>query len=351
MVTQAEQLVGRTIDNGWVVDRLLAKPVDETGGYFSVQYVAKKGDEECFLKAIDIEKAIFQSGSVQFTQILQEQMNSYEYEKQLLEYCKSHSTSKIVLIKGSGIIQNPPTGFPVPYLTFDLADGNVKHYIKFQNDLDFAWKLKSLHDIASGLQQLHNINIIHQDVKPSNILQFKDDSKLTDLGRSKCQVLNGPYDNMDFSGDTTYAPLEIQPGFTFLQPNDWYDRNLAMDSYLLGNLMTYYFTGLNMTSLVISKLRAYGISMISTFAERKSYLDHSFNESLEDVRQCIRYPEFNNEIVTMISELCNPDPTKRNEPKTLRQVGNNYALYRYITKLDLLSNKASIKIRKNGCIS
>lgn len=86
MATQAEQLVGRSIDNGWVIDRLLAKPVDETGGYFSVQYIAKRGEEECFLKAIDIEKAIFQSGliGIQFTQILQEQMNSYEYEKKIV---------------------------------------------------------------------------------------------------------------------------------------------------------------------------------------------------------------------------------------------------------------------------
>ena len=104
---------------------------------------------------------------------------------------------------------NPNGMIPVPYLTFELADGNIKHYVKFQNDLDFSWKLKSLHDVANGLQQLHNIEIIHQDVKPSNILQFRDDSKLTDLDRSKCKSKKGPYDNYCFSGDKTYAPIEI----------------------------------------------------------------------------------------------------------------------------------------------
>lgn len=353
MATQAEHLTGKTIPNGWVIDHMIPKPSDETGGYFSVQYIAKRGDEECFLKAIDVEKAVFNSGAsgLRFTQVLQEQMNSYEYEKDLLEYCKCHATDKIVLVRESGIIQDSPTSFPVPYLTFDLADGNVKHYIKFQNDLDFAWKLKSLHDIANGLQQLHNINIMHQDVKPSNILQFKDDSKLTDLGRSKCRDLKGPYDNMDFSGDQTYAPMEIFNEFSFMQPNDWYDRNLAMDSYLLGNLMTFYFTGLNMTALVLDKLKAMGITIAGTYQERKAYLDRCFNESLEDVRNSIHYLDYKDQIVTMISELCNPDPTKRNDPKTLAQAGNKYALYRYITKLDLLSNRTSIKLRKDGCIS
>lgn len=349
MSTIAENLIGTAIEDGWTIDRKILKPADETGGNFSVQYIAKRGKEECFLKAIDIQKAIFNSGSTDFTKILQEQLDSYNYEKELLEYCKNHSTSKIVLIKGSGIINTG--GFPVPYLTFDLADGNVKQYVKFQNDLDFAWKLKSLHDIANGLQQLHNINIIHQDVKPSNILQFSDDSKLTDLGRSKCPDLHGPYDGMIFSGDTTYAPIEASLAFSFLQPSEWYDRNLAMDSYLLGNLMTFYFTGLNMTSLIIDKFRIYGFTGSGTLIERKAYLDNAFNESLEEIRSSIHYPDYRDIIVGMIGELCNPDPTKRNDEITLRQAGNNYALHRYISKLDLLSKRASIKLRKDGSIS
>lgn len=350
MVTEAELLIGKTIENGWTISKKIEKPSDETGGHFSVQYIAERGDEQCFLKAVDIQRAIFGDGTgsfpADFTKVLQEQMDSYEYEKTLLEYCKNHATSKIVLIKESGVIRDG--SFPVPYLTFDLADGNVKHYVKFQNDLDFAWKLQSLHDIANGLQQLHNIHIIHQDVKPSNILQFKDESKLTDLGRSKCPDLKGPYDGMVFSGDIGYAPLEIYKEFAFLQPKDWYDRNLAMDSYLLGNLMTFYFTGLNMTALIKDEFAKVGLSPICTLIERKSYLDNAFYSALEKIRESIHYADFVEPIVSMISELCNPDPTKRNDPKTLSEAGSNYALYRYITKLDFLSKKASVKLKKDG---
>ena len=354
MSTFAENLIGITIENGWRITEKISKHPDETGGHFSAQYIAvNNSDKKCFLKAIDIEKAILQSGKIglEFTKVLQKQMDNYNYERELLEYCKANSTSKIVLVKDYGIIQNPNGVIPVPYLTFDLADGNVKHYIRFQDDLDFSWKLKSLHDIATGLQQLHNIDIIHQDIKPSNILQFKDDSKLTDLGRSKCKSKKGPYDDLVYSGDKTYAPIEIFKEFSFLQPSDWYDRNLAMESYLLGNLITFYFTGLNMTALIVNKLGAFGFSYTCTFQERKAYLDRCFNESLEEIRTSICYPEFADSIVSMISELCNPDPTRRNDAKTLRERGSNYSLYRYITKLDLLSNKAAIKLRKNGSIN
>ncbi|WP_288744806.1 protein kinase [uncultured Bacteroides sp.] len=354
MSTFAENLIGITIENNWMITEKISKHPDETGGNFSAQYIAvNEAGDKCFLKAIDIEKAILQSGVIglEFTKILQEQMNNYNYERELLEYCKANSTSKIVLIKEYGVINNPHGMIPVPYLTFDLADGNVKHYIKFQEDLDFSWKLKSLHDIANGLQQLHNIEIIHQDIKPSNILQFNDDSKLTDLGRSKCKSKKGPYDDLIYSGDRTYAPIEIYKEFSFLQPTDWYDRNLAMESYLLGNLITFYFTGLNMTALIINKLGTLGISDTTTLKERKAYLDRCFNDSLEEIRTSIHYHDFADPIVTMISELCNPDPTRRNDEKTLRERGSNYSLYRYITKLDYLSNKASIKLRKNGSIN
>ena len=106
-----------------------------------------------------------------------------------------------------------------------------------------------------------------------------------------------------------------------------------------------------MTALIVNKLGALGVSETSSIQERKAYLDRCFHESLEDIRSSIHYRDFADPIVTMISELCNPDPTKRNDEKTLKERGSNYSLYRYITKLDYLSNKASIKLRKNGSIN
>ena len=56
--------------------------------------------------------------------------------------------------------------------------------------MDYAWKSKSLHDIAVGIEQLHSMQVIHQNLKPSNIFQFEKESKISDIGKSK--MFTGP---------------------------------------------------------------------------------------------------------------------------------------------------------------
>lgn len=353
MNTHAHQLEGMTLENGLQIIKKISKSADETGGNFSVQYIAQEATgEKCFLKAIDIEKPILRGRAigVAFAELLKQQMDMYTYELKLLELCKEHYTSNVVKARMSDLIYFEDSVIPVPYLTFDLADGNIKQYIKFHDEVDFVWKLKSLHDIFVGVEQLHNAGIIHQDLKPSNIVQFRDDSKLTDLGRSKCTSIKGPYDSYDFSGDPSYRPIETYEEFAFLQPKEWLDKNLAIDSYMLGNLIVYYFTGLNMTSMLTYKLRSLGGALLGTKEERKAYLERFFNDSVEEIKRAIEYPEYAKEIGRMVHELCNPDPNERADARTLASRGSNYALHRYMTRLDVLYHKASLNLKHYGSI-
>ena len=354
-MTHAHLLVGMTLDGGLKVIQKLSKPLGETGGAFSVQYIAQDPSrEKLFLKAIDIEAPILRSRilGTDFAEELKDQMDRYTFELKLLERCKEHYTSNVVKARDTGLIHFDDTYIPVPYFTFDLADGNVKRYLKFHGEVDFVWKLKSLHDIFVGVEQLHNAKIIHQDLKPSNIVQFKNDSKLTDLGRSKCEEIAGPYDKLAFSGDPAYAPIEVYEGFDFLQPKEWTNKNLAIDSYMLGNLIAFYFTGLNMSALMISKLQMLGpIILFGTNEEKRGYVENFYNESIEQVKQAIEYPEYAKEIGQMVKELCNPDPNKRADEKTIASRGSTYALHRYITRLDVLYRKASLSLKKNGTIN
>ena len=345
MATKAFRLVGETLPGGWTLTEKYTKGDGDTGGNFSVQYKAEKGGKDYFVKVIDIEKALQGRNLMDLTNVLQQQLKAFDYERELLEKCRDHSLSKVVrVIEASLIPMDAGNPYPVPFLVFEKADGNIREYIRFQDEVDFAWKLKSLHDVATGIEQLHSVQVIHQDLKPSNILQFKEESKISDLGRSKTYTQDGLYDKMMVSGDRTYAPLEIYPQFAFLRPAEWLDMNLAMDSYELGNLMTFYFSGLNMTALLIDKLKKIGMTTSTTNEEMKSYLDICFEQCVEEVKNCIEYNEFKKDIRLMISQLCNPDPNKRGDPKTIRERGSNYALHRYITKLDLLKRRADIKI-------
>jgi serine/threonine protein kinase len=354
IMTKAYHLSGVTLPGGWLLKDMYTKSAGATGGYFSVQYKAEREGKEYFVKVIDVEKALRRVDVMEFAKELQRQMEAFTYEKDLLEKCRDRSLSKVVrVIDASMIPIDSQNVYPIPFLVFEKADGNIREYISFQNAVDFAWKLKSLHDIATGIEQLHSIEVIHQDLKPSNILQFEKESKIADLGRSKTFSQNGMYDKMLIAGDRTYAPLEIFDEFAFLRPVEWLDMNLAMDSYELGNLMTFYFTGMNMTAMLIERLKKIGIAVGSTQHEMRSYLDVCYNDCIETIKAGIEYDEFKEDIGLMIYQLCNPDPNKRNDPKTLKERGSNYILRRYITKLDLLQHKAELMVKgvkKDGTV-
>lgn len=348
-ITKAHLLTGITLPGGWYLNKKHTKDKDGTGGFFSVQYEAENNGKEYFVKVIDVEKSLKRVHLTDFSKELQSQIEAFNYEKDLLEKCRDHALSKVVRIIDANMLPvDASNTYPIPFLVFEKADGNVREFIKFQNDVDFAWKLKSLHDIAVGIEQLHSIQVIHQDLKPSNILQFKDESKLSDLGRSKTFSGNGIYDKLVMAGDRAYAPLEALPQFAFLRPSEWLDMNLAMDSYELGNLMVFYFSDLNMTALLLNKLNKIGLTDHTTQQEMKSYIEVCYAQCIDEIKRGIEYDEFREEIGLMINQLCNPDPNKRGDPKTLRERGSNYALHRYVAKLDLLKGKAERMIKRNG---
>lgn len=345
MANPTLQLKGRLLPNGWLVKELIAKGENDTGGHFSVQYEVEKEGKRFFLKAIDIYRTLQDVPLPNITTKLDEQLSIYNFEKQLLMYCRDHHTSKIALIVDSGEVRLEGELIPVPYLIFEMANGNARDFVRFSNDSDFVWKMKSLHDIAVGLMQLHKIGIFHQDVKPSNILVYNDSSsKLTDLGRSKCTALDGPFDSFTFSGDRTYAPIEILPSFSFLTTGATYNKDYAIDLYLLGNLMTYYLTGLNMSALIINNIHKYGMS--SKIDEMQSFLKRAFMESVEEVRHCIYYEEFIEPLVELVTSLCNPFPDKRGDSEN----GKKYTLERIVSKLNLLMVRAEINFKRYGYI-
>jgi eukaryotic-like serine/threonine-protein kinase len=131
---------------------------------------------------------------------------------------------------GTAVVDNGPLG-RVPYIIFELAEGDARSHLAALSSVDVAWKLRSLHDTATGLRQLHTAGIAHQDLKPSNILVIGGASKLADLGRASHASISGPSDEVVFAGDNAYAPPElmyghVDPGFAA--------RRFGADFYLLG---------------------------------------------------------------------------------------------------------------------
>ncbi|MBL7791195.1 MAG: protein kinase family protein [Saprospiraceae bacterium] len=344
----ANALKGKQLKNGWTVTKKIEPKPGSTGGFFSVCYVVNNGEKEAFLKALNFNAffQMFKGKSV--VDIINEQTKAYQFEKELLLKCKSNRLSKVSLIIDEGeefidgfVIPN------VPFLIFEMADGDVRSHMNFSKDIDLAWKLKSLHDVAVGLKQLHGIKIGHQDLKPSNVLLYEKGfvSKVGDLGRSLCADIVAPHDNgKDFPGEFTYAPPEYL--YPFVAP-DWDKRIRATDMYLFGSLVTYYFLGTNMTALIgknLDRQFRWGVWR-GSYLDVKDYLIDAFYKALKEFKGSFSNQELANELAEVLEYCCFPNPEKRGHPKAIAQIGNQYDFHRVVSKFDLLARRATYQFK------
>jgi serine/threonine protein kinase len=272
-------------------------------------------------------------------------LNTYNFEKEVLSRCCNKNFSKVSkLLEAS--FENIP-GFIVAnvyYMIFEKANGDVRNHLNFNEIIDDAWKLKSLHNVATGLKQLHGINISHQDIKPSNVFVFEEGiSKVGDLGRALCDSLSSPHSSLNFSGDGRYAPPEVFHRFVL---PEWKDKVFAIDCYLLGSMASFYFTGQNMTALMGQKINN-NINILSfDFENALPYWINAFDEAIEVIKNHTSNIDGQEKLIETIKMLCYPDPRLRGHIKNIKGIGNNYQLERFVEIFNLLSKKAEYKLTK-----
>lgn len=129
----------------------------------------------------------------------------------------------------------PPTGYDIcdgrPYLIMQFCDnGSCSSMVGKMEEEDI---IHFLHDVAAGLEYLHDHNIIHQDIKPDNILLDDNCNFLvTDFGISVSS--DADTDSSEISGGTrAYMGPERFEGIT----------NTASDMWSLGATAVELLTG------------------------------------------------------------------------------------------------------------
>ena len=234
----AHKLQGMTLPDDWVVVERIERPPDATGSTFSVGYFVERGGVRAYLKALHYSSP-FRSGH-DSARVLQAMTSAHNHEVDVLEKCAGAGMDRVVRALGSGEVVVPGVaGLPnVSYLIFELADGDIRAALSTVGaTFDYAWALRMLHHAATGLWQLHQNELAHQDVKPSNVLTFgQDSSKLGDLGRASQRGEHAPHDDEDHPGDPQYAPPELLYGH--VAPG-WIERRHASDLYLLASLVVH----------------------------------------------------------------------------------------------------------------
>lgn len=340
----ARNLVGLKLKTGWLVKSKIEKLDNQTGSFFSVCYTVEKENMTCFMKVFDFSKFFNPDRHTGVVDALNEMTTAYKYERDLSGYCKDKHVTKVAFVIDAGeeFIEGYTFG-TVPYLIFDLAEGDIRKKISLSKNLDDAWLVKSLHDVAVGLNQLHKISVSHQDLKPSNILVFSNESKIGDIGRSICFNFDGPYKKCIFSGDYTYAPPEIM--YNYHDP-DMNKRNYATDCYLLGSLIVFYFSGIPMNALLRKNIpdNFSWEQWTGSYHELEPYLEDAFSKALNEFGLSIRNSALREDLVELVKYLCNPIPIKRGHPKSIASIGSNYGLERFVSMLARLQKKAEIMV-------
>jgi serine/threonine protein kinase len=349
----AYQLLGLTLNNRWRVTELRSPSSDDTGGYFSVGYFAEDLDsptnEEVFVKALDYSRW----RELQFPSLADAMSyltEGFRFERDIVMECADLRMRNVVKGFDSGSIEI--AGFEifnyVDFIVFEKAECDVRGRLRSVEAFDVAWKLHLLHNVAKGLQQLHQSKKAHLDLKPSNVLCFDESdletmAKIGDLGRAHDASRSGPHSNVVFPGDRTYAPPEVLYG---LNESDRILQTRQIDMYLLGSMMTFMFTGIGMTAGMLMFLDPSLLpnSWRGTYSEVLPYLREAYESHIAEIERTI--PAAMRESLTLtIKELTDPDIAQRGHRKDPFGSRSRFSMEKYVSILNRLSRDADMKLR------
>ena len=345
-VNAAENLEGERLLDGWTVVSRVPDRAGATGGNFSISYVVRHDDgREGFCKVLNYQMAFHAADPAAELQALTE---AYTFERDLLRQCGQQRLSRVVLSVADGQMRRAGFALPtVSYIVFEVADGDIRKALDTTPDVTAAVKLRWLHHAATGLRQLHDHGVAHQDVKPSNVLVFpRDDtgdrpSKIGDLGRATDQARPMWHDALAIAADSAYAPPEQLYGAT---PGGFGPRRLACDVYQLGSIATFLLEGATMNALLTLELHPtfHWTNWRGSYDDVLPYVRDAFGRALGRVRTAVVDMEDVDRLVALIGYLCDPDPALRGHHVSRARRGNQYALERVVTELDLLARRAAV---------
>lgn len=335
----ARNLSGVTLKNGWKITDKVCYDDTHTGGRYSICYNIDREGKTYFLKAYDLLAYIQGDDNHEKRfEALDKMTSQFKYETELSKFCQNSRLDKIVSIIDSGIHASTD-GTMVPYLIFERADCDVRKFLSINSMIENTWKLKSLHEIATGLKQLHGVRVYHQDIKPSNILTYNRESRITDLGRAVWKEHYCPFVNELYIGDKTYMAPEVAYRHHF---EDDVEKMLLTEMYLFGSLVCYYFTSTPYNGLLYSQLpqELHHANSGMTYSEVLQPLTEAHAKVISSLRELITVDnhKIKDELIDILDQLCHPDFKKRIHPKISpnASVSLKYGMERIVSRLNKL---------------
>lgn len=358
-VFASSDLIGKTIGRWTVVDRIKNEDISFR---YSLLYQVECDGTKAFMKVIDSEKC--NNGPLEDgigrNDLISRETTAFKYELKAAKQCAGSHMNNVIRYLDSGETEVEDYMIPtVTYIVYELSEGKIGDFMTFSSKASFVAdlgllkdKLWSLHEVAKGIKQLHTNLIAHHNITPHSIEVFEGNSKykLGDLHHSKSlqDDLQSPENYKLYNGDFTFAPPEAF--FAYRIPDDM-TAFYQIDTYMLGNLIVYYLTGLNMTALLNRylpyTLKEWARNGANYMAVQPEIMN-AFGKILAALRGSIQIDELRGPIIEMIECLCNPDPERRGYPGGYKTPRANADLQRIITRLDILYDKAELLLYKEN---
>ncbi|HZK73216.1 MAG TPA: hypothetical protein VFD88_04365, partial [Clostridia bacterium] len=219
----AARMQGATLPGGWTVGDQIGPGGSRSVGY----HVTGPNGETAFLKALDIFRAYEAEDTLA---AIDDMSSSIRHERDLIGLCAQHRMSRVVRGLDQGVVKLQENEHGVWYLIFERAEGDVRHELAKTREDGHVWRLRTLHEAAVGLQQMHRRGLCHQNVKPAHLLAFGAQGiKIGDLSAASTNGTPAPMFDSNTPGDRAYAPPECLYGFRL--PDDLQSHR-ARDMYL-----------------------------------------------------------------------------------------------------------------------
>lgn len=352
----ANRLEGLILNNKWVVGKKLLVGAKNgyggSGGNFSASYMVTDSQtgKTAFLKAFDffnlLQSAVNNEDNVM--EVLSRLTATYQFENMLHNICLTKRLRKIVkaLDQGQVVLDNQIMHV-VPFIIMEMAEGgDIRKYVQTSKEINLLMKVSYIKDVTTGLQQLHNVKIAHQDLKPSNVMVFNTEgAKIGDLGRASLLGMQQSHDSLAVAGDRNYAPPEQLYGYT---PPEWIDRRQRCDLYQLGSLISFLFLGVTINSRLKQIINKNVAPLFwggngDSYIQALPYLESGFNSILTDFDK-IQPSWLGLELKDIVKQCSHPKYELRGAKKSLEMTVPTIGLDRFVAKL----NNICIKIKVYG---
>ena len=121
----------------------------------------------------------------------------------------------------------------LPYFVMEFIEGTpITQFVQLEN-IDLRGRLKLFLKICSAVDLAHQNQIIHRDIKPTNVLVRRDgEPKLLDFGIAKLLDVNSKDGDITVAAERRLTPLYASP-----EQNAGQSTSIASDVYSLGALL------------------------------------------------------------------------------------------------------------------